>query len=89
MKVTLPILQRVFEIVQGNTNEDGEDGEDELDPESHLFFIDAFDMPLLHWSSERSTFERYVQGLLASLQCLMVPGRRICQRCPVPEILEY
>ena len=32
--------------------------EDFLDPESHLHFIDAYEMPLWNWSTERSAFER-------------------------------
>lgn len=59
MKVTLPILERVYEIVQGHTEQNGEGEQDTLDPDSHLFFIDAFNMPLWHWSPERSTFEKY------------------------------
>ncbi|KAH9938205.1 DNA polymerase epsilon subunit B [Fomitopsis serialis] len=42
MKVSLDVLQRA----------------EAVDPDSHLHFIDAFDMPLWHWSHERSTFER-------------------------------
>ncbi|OCH92936.1 hypothetical protein OBBRIDRAFT_802282 [Obba rivulosa] len=52
------ILQRVYETFQGSGDSHGSAGQDILDPESHLFFIDAYDMPLWHWSNERSTFER-------------------------------
>lgn len=60
MKVSLDVLQRVYEAFQG-TGENGPQGQHELlDPESHLHIINAFDMPLWHWSHERSTFERHV-----------------------------
>lgn len=55
MKVSLEVLQRVYEAFQ----EGGDTAEgDFLDPESHLHFIDAFEMPLWNWSTERSAFER-------------------------------
>ncbi len=47
--------------------EAGEDGPsanpldaDLLDPEHHLFIIDAFEMPSWYYSAERKAFERYV-----------------------------
>jgi DNA polymerase epsilon subunit 2 len=58
MKVTLPVLQRVYKHMQNSTERQDMDEDDILDPESHLFFIDAFEMPLWHWSPERSTFEK-------------------------------
>jgi DNA polymerase epsilon subunit 2 len=60
MKVTLPILQRVYESMQGEGQRDEHGQKDQLDPDSHLFFVNAFDMPGWHWSVERSTFEKYV-----------------------------
>ena len=57
MKVSVELLQRVYNALQ----EDGQrsDGEAEVvDPESHLFVIDAFEMPRWHWSIERGTFEK-------------------------------
>ncbi|PAV20866.1 epsilon DNA polymerase [Pyrrhoderma noxium] len=58
MKVTLPILQRVYLNLQ-ERNEKRETGEDDiLDPEDHILFISAYDMPLWHWSPTRSTFEK-------------------------------
>ncbi|KAJ8086741.1 DNA-directed DNA polymerase epsilon, subunit B [Marasmius tenuissimus] len=57
MKVSVELLQRVYNALQ----EDGQrsDGEAEaVDPESHLFVVDAFDMPRWHWSIERGTFEK-------------------------------
>ncbi|GJE84193.1 epsilon DNA polymerase [Phanerochaete sordida] len=63
MKVSLDVLQRVYEAFQegGDTTEG-----DFLDPESHLHFIDAFEMPLWNWSTERSAFERVLAPLTAS-----------------------
>ncbi|KAJ7908253.1 DNA polymerase alpha/epsilon subunit B-domain-containing protein [Mycena leptocephala] len=37
-----------------------------IDPESHLFVIDAFEMPLWHWSPERGTFEKVSAPLTMS-----------------------
>ena len=56
MKVSLDVLQRVYDAFQEENNETGES--DYLDPEGHLFFVDAFEMPLWNWSTERSGFER-------------------------------
>ncbi|KAH7914209.1 DNA polymerase epsilon, subunit B [Hygrophoropsis aurantiaca] len=57
MKVSLDILQRVYEALQDQGSNTGE-ADELLDPDSHLFVIDAFDMPLWHWSPERGTFEK-------------------------------
>ena len=57
MKVSLDVLERVYETFQNGDNNE-EEGLSQLDPESHLFFIDAYEMPLWNWSTERSTFER-------------------------------
>ncbi|KAM5540454.1 hypothetical protein V8D89_005912 [Ganoderma adspersum] len=64
MKVSLDVLQRVYETFQNDDNNE-EEGHSQLDPESHLFFIDAYEMPLWNWSTERSTFER-AQGTLTT-----------------------
>lgn len=56
MKVSLDVLQRVYDAFQNDGGQAGE--EDFLDPESHLHFIDAYEMPLWNWSTERSAFER-------------------------------
>ncbi|KAG6378675.1 hypothetical protein JVT61DRAFT_12946 [Boletus reticuloceps] len=57
MKVSLSILQRVYEALQDQGP--GDRAETELlDPESHLYVIDAFEMPAWNWSHERGTFER-------------------------------
>ncbi|KAG5648973.1 hypothetical protein DXG03_000322 [Asterophora parasitica] len=59
MKVDLTILQRVYESLQDQSER--MDVEKELiDPESHLFVINAFDMPLWHWAPETGTFTRCV-----------------------------
>ncbi|RDX55559.1 epsilon DNA polymerase [Lentinus brumalis] len=65
MKVSLDVLQRVYETFQ-NGEDEGEQGQAQLDPESHLFVIDAFEMPLWNWSTERSTFERAPWSLTSS-----------------------
>ncbi|KAF8337053.1 epsilon DNA polymerase [Cantharellus anzutake] len=59
--VTRDILVRVYELMR----EAGEDGPsvnpldaDLLDPENHLFIIDAFDMPSWYYSADRKAFER-------------------------------
>lgn len=59
MKVSLDILRRVYDALQdqGNLGE----AEELLDPDSHLYFIDAFEMPSWHWSQERGTFEKCVR----------------------------
>ncbi len=58
MKVTVDILRRVYESFQEQDNPDEFQAET-IDPDSHLYVIDAFEMPLWHWSVERGTFERY------------------------------
>jgi DNA polymerase epsilon subunit 2 len=58
MKVSLDVLYRVYELLQNSTDTGGSAEPDFLDPESHLFVIDAFEMPLWYWSAERSTFEQ-------------------------------
>jgi DNA polymerase epsilon subunit 2 len=59
MKVSLDILQRVYEALQDQGNTYEKEKED-IDPDSHLYFINAYEMPLWHWSQERSTFEKCV-----------------------------
>ncbi|EIN10433.1 DNA polymerase epsilon subunit B [Punctularia strigosozonata HHB-11173 SS5] len=59
MKVSLEVLQRVYEVLQGmRQGQSSSQDEEPLDPDGHLHFIDAYDMPLWHWSNERSTFDR-------------------------------
>ena len=60
MKVNLAVLERVYHALN-EKNERQENGEQEfLDPNEHLFFIDAYGMPLYHWSAARGTFEKWV-----------------------------
>lgn len=59
MKVSLAVLERVYQSLQDQTQRD-DYTEEQLDPEKHLFVIDAFEMPRWHWSGERGTFERFV-----------------------------
>lgn len=56
MKVSLDILRRVYDSLQDQGADDTES--ELLDPDSHLYVIDAFEMPLWNWSHERGTFER-------------------------------
>jgi DNA polymerase epsilon subunit 2 len=57
MKVSLSILQRVYEALQDQGS--GDRAETELlDPDSLLYVVDAFEMPGWNWSHERGTFER-------------------------------
>lgn len=58
MKISVSVLQRVYEVLQGSSETVGSTEHDFLDPESHLFVIDAFEMPLWQWSPERGTFEQ-------------------------------
>ncbi|KNZ81530.1 DNA polymerase epsilon subunit B, partial [Termitomyces sp. J132] len=62
MKVDLNILERVYQGMRNQTEQVDEEKE-LLDPESHLYVINAFDMPLWHWSSEAGTFTK-AQGPL-------------------------
>ena len=59
MKVSVNVLKRVYESLQ-NQGERPEIEKEIIDPENHLFFIDAFEMPRWTWSQERGTFEMYV-----------------------------
>lgn len=56
MVVRLDVLKRVYEAMQNAQPEMEKHGV--LDVESHLHFVDAFEVPLWHWSSERNGFER-------------------------------
>ncbi|KAG9317411.1 DNA polymerase epsilon, subunit B [Chiua virens] len=57
MKVSLSVLQRVYEALQDQGP--GDQAETELlDPENHFYIIDAFEMPTWNWSHERGIFER-------------------------------
>lgn len=62
MKVTVEVLQRVYNNMQEQGDHINAVGEEYLDPESHLHVIDAYEMPLWNWSLERATFEKYAQS---------------------------
>ncbi|PPQ77434.1 hypothetical protein CVT25_011016 [Psilocybe cyanescens] len=65
MKVSVEILKRVYESFQDQG--DGTTAEKELiDPDNHLFFVDAFEMPRWTWSAERGTFEKHSAPLTSS-----------------------
>jgi DNA polymerase epsilon subunit 2 len=56
--VSLEVLSRVYDNMRNQGDRSHEDSRETLDPDSHLHFVDAFDMPLWHWSGERGTFEK-------------------------------
>ncbi|KAF8826839.1 hypothetical protein HHX47_DHR5000728 [Lentinula edodes] len=56
MKVSIEVLQKVYERLQDQGQSQVE--AEALDPDSHLHFINAFEMPSWHWSIERGTFEK-------------------------------
>ncbi|KAF7968423.1 hypothetical protein HWV62_30579 [Athelia sp. TMB] len=58
MKVSVDILQRVYEALQDQGERVNEGSKEAIDPDSHLQIVDAFEMPLWHWSGERGTFEK-------------------------------
>ena len=62
MVVRLDVLQRIYETMQSSqAARDTDFVDDHLDTDSQLFFVDAFEMPMWHWSPERSTFEKYMR----------------------------
>ncbi|KAJ7665519.1 DNA polymerase epsilon, subunit B [Mycena rosella] len=65
MKVSVEVLQRVYESLQDQGQRSDVEKE-AIDPENHLFIIDAFEMPLWHWSPERGTFEKVSAPLTMS-----------------------
>lgn len=58
MKVSVEILNRVYHTLQSSGDQRNRKEDGYLDPEDHLHFIDAFEMPLWHWSPERGSFEK-------------------------------
>jgi len=58
MKVSVVVLQRVYQLLQGSSGTASSVEQDILDVDAHIFIVDAFEMPQWNWSSERSTFER-------------------------------
>ena len=67
-KVSVDILRRVYDTFQKN-GEAAEGEDDFLDPEAYLHFIDAFEMPLWNWSTEKGTFDRCETQHLLSNAC--------------------
>jgi DNA polymerase epsilon subunit 2 len=58
MKVSVEILNRVYQTLQSSGDQRTRKEDEYLDPEDHLHFLDAFEMPLWHWSPERESFEK-------------------------------
>lgn len=58
MKVSVAVLQRVYQLLQGSSTAASSIEQDILDVDAHIFVIDASEMPQWNWSSERSTFEQ-------------------------------
>ena len=58
MKVSVEILNRVYQTLQSSGNQRTRKEDGYLDPEDHLHFVDAFEMPLWHWSPERGSFDK-------------------------------
>jgi len=58
MKVSVEILNRVYQTLQSSGDQRTRKEGGYLDPEDHLHFVDAFEMPLWHWSPERGSFEK-------------------------------
>lgn len=67
MKVSIDILRRVYDALQDQGDRINEGSKETLDPDSHLYVVDAFDMPLWHWSGERGTFEKSVMKNLSNI----------------------
>lgn len=58
MKVSHQILNRVYQNLQTSGDQRGQKEDAYLDPEDHLHFVNAYEMPLWHWSPERGSFEK-------------------------------
>lgn len=58
MKVSVVVLQRVHQLLQGSSTAASSIEQDILDVDAHIFVVNAFEMPQWNWSSERSTFEQ-------------------------------
>lgn len=58
MKVSVAVLQRVYQLLQGSSTTASSIEQDILDVDAHTFVVNAFEMPQWNWSSERSTFEQ-------------------------------
>ncbi|KAI0702873.1 epsilon DNA polymerase [Cytidiella melzeri] len=66
MKVSLDVLRRVYDTFQTGGDTDGQGDDDFLDSDSNLHVINAYDMPLWNWSTERTAFERKPDPLTIS-----------------------
>ncbi|KAL0949449.1 hypothetical protein HGRIS_009504 [Hohenbuehelia grisea] len=66
MKVSVDVLERVYESLQEQGDTSDPDEKEVIDPSSHLYVIDAFEMPCWHWSIERGTFEKVSTPLTVS-----------------------
>ena len=60
MKVSLRILERIYEAFQASQDDSILGGHANLDPDLYLHFVDAFDMPPWHWVLEKNGFEKFV-----------------------------
>ena len=58
MKVSVAVLQRVYQLLQGSSTTASSIEQDILDVDAHIFVVNAFEMPQWNWSSERCTFEQ-------------------------------
>ena len=58
MKVSVAVLQRVYQLLQGSSTAASSVEQDILDADAHIFVVNAFEMPQWNWSPERSTFEQ-------------------------------
>ena len=58
MKVSVTVLQKVYQLLQGSSSTASSVEQDILDVDAHIFVVDAFEMPQWNWSSERSTFDQ-------------------------------
>ncbi|KAF7433025.1 DNA-directed DNA polymerase epsilon, subunit B [Pleurotus ostreatus] len=66
MKVAVDVLRRVYQALQDSEGTSTDAEKDVIDPESHLFVINAYEMPAWRWSTERGTFERVTTPLTTS-----------------------
>ncbi|TFK23244.1 epsilon DNA polymerase [Coprinopsis marcescibilis] len=65
MKVSIDVLRRVYEGLQ-DRGEDAHVQHEFIDPDNHLFIVNAYEMPRWVWSQERGTFERITTTLTST-----------------------
>lgn len=70
MKVSVDVLRRVYEGLKDQGDHTQVQREN-IVPESHLFMVDAYDMPRWVWSQERGTFERYLKLTPRMGECVL------------------